>query len=47
MIIGFEMITIPPDGKRKTGFLHISSNGFPGLFQDFKPNVHDQTEISV
>jgi len=30
-----------------TGFLHILTDGFPGLFHDFKPNVHDQTEISV
>jgi len=31
----------------KTGFLHILISGFPGLFHDFKPNFHDQTEISV
>jgi len=30
-----------------SGFLHILTSGFPGLFPDFKPNVHDQTEISV
>jgi len=33
--------------KRNSGFLHIWTNGFPGLFQDFKPNSQDQTEISV
>jgi len=31
------------------GFLHILTNEFsrtiPGLFQDFKPNFHDQTEF--
>jgi len=30
-----------------TGFLHNLTNGFPSLFHDFKPNFHDQTEISV
>jgi len=32
-----------------TGFIHILTDGFPELFQDFKQNFHDQTfrEISV
>jgi len=26
-----------------SGFLHFLTSGFPGLFQDFKPNSHDQS----
>jgi len=35
--------------KIKPGFINILTNGVPGLFNDLKPNFHDQTfsEISV